>query len=284
MPEDVSIFSDREALYERANPTPEVVTPEETVAPPEEVAKETTPVEEYKTEPPEEVAEKEPEKSQENKDDKMVPYAALHEERERRKATQKSLNETQEQLRTLLSDFQKFVTEQRKPTEESVEVIDDYDKAIIELRSKVRSLETENESLKNRYNTDATRQAQETFNNILKETNSELVAEGYDGFSDFLDLVKRELKQIAEEDIEEAQRLDNKDGWKKIYKTKVFPRIKSMFDKQTKEEKFAKKEEAKAKANLVTNPGKVLSEEKEDDSEWSIQDYLKVRGQLVGSR
>ena len=112
MSEEVQVpfGEDREALYAKASV--DETAEETTEVSAETTTKEETQESEYKAEPP--VKE---ESDSVSKEDKTVPYGALKEEREKRKAIQKDLDEAQKRLQQVLNDFQSYVQNGNKPDE-----------------------------------------------------------------------------------------------------------------------------------------------------------------------
>lgn len=267
----VPFGEDREALYAKASGE-ETVTEGEAGASVETATKEeSTQVAEYTPEPP--VKE---EAETVSKEDKTVPYGALKEEREKRKAIQKDYEETQKRLQQVLNDFQSYVQKDKRP-DEGTEVIEDYDKELIESKRVIKALQTEVEALKGNFQNEQTRKAQNELQGRISNVSNELMKDGFPGFEQFVGNVQAELSKLAGEDLDEARALDNPDGWKKIYREKVFPTLSSIFTKKESDDRTSRKVAAKQDVQgAVLTPGQAPVGEKAS-SEWNYDDYLKVR-------
>jgi hypothetical protein len=271
MSEEVQVpfGEDREALYAKASV--DETAEETTEVSAETTTKEETQESEYKAEPP--VKE---EADSVSKEDKTVPYGALKEEREKRKAIQKDLDEAQKRLQQVLNDFQSYVQNGNKP-DEVVEVIEDYDKELLESKRTIKALQAEVEALKGNFKSEQTIKAQNELQTRISSVSDELVKEGFPGFVQFIGHVQSELSKIASDDMETAKSLDNPDGWKKIYKEKVFPTLSTIFTKKESDDRTSRKVAAKQEVQgAVLTPGQAPASEK-SSAEWNYDDYLKVR-------
>lgn len=272
MSEEVQVpfGQDREALYAQASG--EELTPEGEAGASVDTAtkEETTPVQEYTAEPPVK------EEAETVKEEKTVPYGALKEEREKRKAIQKDYEETQRRLQQVLSDFQAHVQKETKGSDEP-EVIEDYDKEIIEARRTIKEMKAELDALKGNFQSEQQRKAKADLDQKLTEIGSDLEKEGFPGFYQLIGQVESELAHIAENDVDEARSLNTPEGLKKIYREKVFSKFATIFTKKEAEERTNKKVAAKQEAQgAVLTPGTAPAGEK-TSSEWNYDDYLKVR-------
>ena len=271
--EVVPFGEDRSALYAQALVDGSEPLEEERKAEVTTDAETETQEEKFNAEPP---VTEEAEEVKEVKEEKTVPYGALKEERDKRKAAQKQIDELQDRLQNVLSDFQNYVKKDNQQQEEPA-VIDDYDKEIIELKKVVQRQTDELKALRGNFQSEQQKMAKAEFDKRLDAVDSELLKEGYPGFNQFIGHVKQALSQIAEEDMDEAKSLDNPEGWKRIYKERVFNNLSTIFTTKQLADKRSDKESAKKEAqSVVTNPGKGLPE-KEKSSEWSYDDYVKLR-------
>ncbi len=239
--------------------------------------------------------EKPPEKSPEPKEEvkpkeedkiKYVPYDALHEEREKRKAATQKVKDLEQQVKTLLSDY-KTVIESNRPKEEEP-VIDDYTKELVDLKKKVVFLEKELDGTKKETSEDRKRRSEEgkkkqeaEVSVKIKTVADELEKEGFPLFEEMAYRVSEEIvKEINEADADDAEKLfkdlDRPVGWKKIYKEKIYPAISTKLGLKIKEQSIKDKEEAKKKAKL-TDGGGSPPQEADEDKEWTYADYLQFR-------
>lgn len=271
--EVVPFGEDRSALYAQALVDGSEPLEEEREAEVITDAETETQEEKFSAEPP---VNEEAEEVKGVKEEKTVPYGALKEERDKRKAAQKQIDELQDRLQNVLSDFQNYVKKDNQQQEEPA-VIDDYDKEIIELKKVVQRQTDELKALRGNFQSEQQKMAKAEFDKRLDAVDSDLLKEGYPGFNQFIGHVKQALSQIAEEDMDEAKSLDNPEGWKRIYKERVFNNLSTIFTTKQLADKRSDKESAKKEAqSVVTNPGKGLPE-KEKSSEWSYDDYVKLR-------
>lgn len=212
------------------------------------------------------------EENAKTKELKTVPYDALHEERERRKAAQAKARELEERLKTLEAQLT------AKPQEKEDETyLSDEEK-------RVRSLEKEIAEIKarDRMREEATKQsamemARKELDKQVAETDAALAKEGYPGFQFLSNRVGDELRRLVQEDPDNVY-LDTPQGWAKIYKEKVYPSIKGVFVHVEKEKLMADKKAAKADAALIGSTGQKPPTTKKDDSEgYSYDEYLAMR-------
>lgn len=296
--QDVVNESERDAIYADFEKTQNTeaagedaeATPEEEAEGEEEVGPEGE-----DTEPAPEDAEGEDEDPAPEKDEeKTVPLGALHEEREKRKGLSKEVIELKDQVKTLIEDNRKFMEQPAKSETETA----DFSKLLEEgnLEDAMLALHKENQSLRQGQSdlkaNDSKRTEHdlvaeqaiqhENFNTQVASIASDLEKEGYPGFDMFVDKMNVELDSMIAEDPDNVS-LDNEAGYKRIYKEKVFPKVKAVFAGQVKDDAFAKKKALKEKANLGKGSGKPGKGEKKDDDTWTFDDYTKMRGANSGS-
>lgn len=242
--------------------------------------------EEEDTEPPSEMVETEPtpgevepdspkEFVKENEIERNLK-AALSEERHRRKDATARQKELEDQNNILLEDIKKMLSK------DEPEGIDDYDGALKQLRHENESLKKKVEELGSNFQKDSQARVAADLESKIVAVDKKLEKEGFAGFADFgVRLVVGELEEIAKDDPEEATYLRNPEGWEKVYKERVFPKIMTAFSNKDKLSIMDKKRNRKEGVNLVTSPGK-KPETKAPVENWTIQDYMKMRdkGQL----
>ncbi len=268
--EGIMIAPEREAMLEnwRAIQTP----PDKKDLPePEQVKKAAEPPTESKEAA---VPAVKTETQDEEKRVKMVPHEALHAEREQTKALREALQKKDEQVNLLLSDLQKLT--ESKETEKPIE---DYDKAIIDLRRENAELKKEIGTIKQASDKrmewekeETAKKSEESLNKQLSETNSRLEKEGYPGFTQFVPLVSAELQRLVREDQANAH-LDNPKGWEKIYREIVFPRIRETSINQ----KLKEKEERKKAAEIPVGSGGSPSAPLKPEEPWTVDSYMDMR-------
>lgn len=282
--------AERDAIYERfinngaeetaetpqteeEDVTPEIVTDEEVVAKEatEEPVTETEtsetaePSAELKTEAtPEEINVDEILKSLEPKvkDEKSttVPYGALHEEREKRKAVQRENDELRKQVEQLIADNRSFMegnyTEDNKTERE-----------LNEIKQHIQRQEREKAALQLEREIDHVDQTLET--------------RGFPGFKEFgRDYILGYFNRLGDPDL--IQPLDNPQGWAKIFLEDVYPRISKVVKARDNAEIKSGKIEAKKQASLVTSPGKTATaaqtpQSKKSPYEEYLADRMKMR-------
>jgi len=273
---------DRDVLYDRyaqEQGIMEAAEPETTELPPtEEVTGEEIKVEE-KPEQKEETPKEEyaaptvTPPVEEEKKEKLVPYDALHAERERRKAMQKELDEAKVREHQLLQDIKKATTNEPAADDDEIVLRKDYKQMQAEnaiLQGKINQLEQ-------RLDNEDQNRAIGTLEQKIQVVDKELTDQGYPGFTAIgREMVVKRLNSIAVSNgQEEAAIYDNPEGWKQIY-IEEFGKIQNLFKNKQKDEVFDKKRQLKESANLSSSVGKKEPEKKESD-EWTWNDYLKMR-------
>lgn len=245
----------------------ETAAPEEAKPEPEKVEDKTA-AEPEKVEPVKEPAQDKP------KEEKTVPYNALHEERLKRQAEQKLRKEVEARAKALEDELAKSRTQQPQ-TEE----ITDYEKELIELKREQKAMKSvlEQEQVVKQEN--ARKDALKQFNDVMVQIDTELKAEGIAGFTLAKNEVADEIKRLLEED-ESNYIHDNKEGWKKIYQEKFYPKYREEFMSVEKERETSEKKELKKGAALGTIPGKAPAKPKSVDDmspEEMRRKYLEER-------
>ena len=264
----------RESIYkkyaEQNGGTPEE-TKEETAPPVEE-----KPATTEKVEPEQTAAEPEKVEAQPKpKEEKTVPYNALHEERLKRQAEARIRKDAEARAKALEEELNRLKSQEKQPPEE----ITDYEKELIELKQKQRAMEAvlEREQVEKKEN--ARRSALDQFNRTMIKIDTELKAEGIVGFAYHKDAVANEIKNLLMED-EANQILDNEEGWKKIYQEKFYPSFIEEMKSVEKKAAVTEKTELKKNASLGTIPGKAPAKPKSVDDlspEEMKAKYLETR-------
>lgn len=221
-------------------------------------------------------------KGDEEKPKKMVPYDALHEERERRKTLQGEVETLRSQIEKMSSPAKEEPV-MAEGFDATGEVID-FDAAIksmrkinLELKNDLETVKGKSNAIEDTFQAARVKEAKGRFEQRLTDTSTSLVEEGYPGFKEFLPLVKEEVYNLIAENPDNEILMDNEAGWMKIYKEKVFPKIRASVGDQLRKETIDKKMELKGKANLVSTPGKVQPKESAKTEEWTKNDYMKMR-------
>lgn len=233
---------------------------------------------------PEAKAKAEPEKkapaaADEKKEEKTVPLAALHEAREEMKSLKNDNKELQEQVKVLLKDLRELSEkpkgEETKPEDE--EFLTDEQKKLRTLENEIKELREKDKQRDQLTEAEKTKRGQETLKAQLAETNLALEKDGFKGFSKFMPMVVAELQRLAADDREAAAKLDNPEGWKKIFKESVFPEVTSLNGDKSKQDKTKEKEDLKTGASLL-QPGSSAAASKEDsEDDYSYDQYMKDR-------
>lgn len=208
---------------------------------------------------------------------KMVPHAALHEERLRSKEIRQELEKMKSTHDSLLEEIRGL----KDDREAGIGTVDDneaktlkLERELLELKSAFskRTMDEQNRIIK---------QNQQSLNERIRLTNEELEADGIKGFNVFKAQVVEELQKLVEEDPAN-EHLDNPEGWKKIYKETVLPRVSSMFAEKAREEKVKEKEALAEEAKLVSSPGSAPAKEPEEEMSKEEQ-YIKMRRERAAS-
>lgn len=204
----------------------------------------------------------------EGKEEKTVPLSALHEEREKRKSLSLKVSELENQLRDVLQDYKARFEVDQKETEEELDDVGQLRKELEDMKKwrkdrEVQSLQQQIEGKR------------QNLNKQIGDTNEALEKEGYPGFDIAISAVTRELQRLVTEDPENAY-LDKPEGWKKIYREKVFPKLRASFIKEHKEKIMDEKKELKKDAGLIGEKTKFDTGVKKEE-EWTYNDYLQMR-------
>jgi len=171
---------------------------------------------------------------------KTVPLAALHEERQKRREDRVRIERLEEQLKT-------------KPTPQAETTDDEY---VTDEEKRLQAMEQRLQGYESREaDRERTIEKSET-DTAVNALDTHLAEKGFPGFKTIgREQVKIKLSEMYSINPEHAEAHDTPDGWAKLY-TEMYPEIKAIFDSQARTENFDKKNELKAKANLVNNVGK----------------------------
>lgn len=220
-------------------------------------------------------------KGEEKKKDehKTVPLDALHEEREKRKSAQSRAKELEAEKERLSSQLREVLETNRtltqKPADDNAYQTDEA-KEIAILKSQIAALTQDSQQRNVQAQNSEAMTRQHKVNEMVTKTSLELDAEGFPGLDFMLPKVTEELSRMVREDPDNII-YDNPDGWKKIYKETVFPKLRGMVAGKNKEDAFAAKNDAKAKANLAGSSGKVVPSAEVKEDTWTYDDYIAHR-------
>lgn len=213
--------------------------------------------------------------AREKKEDRTVPLEALHEAREREKSLKRENTELQEQVRVLLKDLKEFSA---KPPAEAapIEALD-YDKALTALQDEVKELRARDQKREQTTEEERGRQARAKTEADVKQTALDLEKEGFPGFDRFIPMIGAELQKLHAVDPDEARRLDNPDGWKKIFKENIHPLVSGFGQKKASEDRTKEKEALKEGAGLLMPGGAPPAPPAEKEDDYSFEQYMKER-------
>lgn len=202
-------------------------------------------------------------------DEKMVPYGALHEEREKRKGLSKKVEILETQLNEVLQDYRKVAESRDEETDDMA------DPEIANLKRELAELKQFRNEMTQKDQQASARAQQDELTRSVEETDKKLEKDGYPGFIYTTDAVAREIAKMVKDDPENAY-LYSPEGWYKVYSEVVFPKVESKFSNLHKSKLFEKKEKLKSKQKLVGKVGKKAAPEK-SDQDWDYTDYIKFR-------
>jgi hypothetical protein len=228
--------------------------------------------------------------SEEDKDQKMVPLAALHEERKKRQDLTGEVKVLSDRVTQLLEDNTKLLDRiAPKDTDADYESPDDDEldahdrqvqKELKELKEFKKGQEDERELKRNE-------EIRAQFEKAVVEVSKELSKEGLHGFDAFgIHMVAQKLREkMVELGKDEAiKEYDHPEGWKKLYKEEIWPDFSKKFSVGLVETEVdrGKKIENKKKAKLPNRPkGPAPAEEGKKDEDLTQEemfaDYMKRR-------
>jgi hypothetical protein len=149
------------------------------------------------------------------------------------------------------------------------EPITDYEKELVNAKKQIRLMRDEMEAFKRGQTQQKDVTEQERLTALVKQTDSELTKEGFEGFDDFVPQI---IKAMNDEEIPMDER--NPDTWKRVYKEIVYPNYIGKYKVVSKESKKAEKETLKKEASFIMDPGKKEATKKEDNEPFN---YTKWR-------
>lgn len=230
-----------------------------------------------------------------DKEQKMVPLAALHEERGKRQSLQSDVTDLSKQneelskrVRQLLEDNNKFLDLLQKKGEspdyeaEVNDDLDDFDRSVKKDLEELKEYKRKEEEAKQAA---AAAAGQAKMQENIDRVSAELEKEGVLGFNTFgLGLMKQKMfEKLNEVGAERIREFDNPEGWKKTYKEEIWPTLCEKFDikplsvKKDNDDKIEKKKKAK----LPTGPTNLIPKTDDDDAEVdqeaAFADYIKRR-------
>lgn len=202
---------------------------------------------------------------------KTVRLEALHEEREKRKGLSVEKKKLEERVKELENQIAQAT---QKPSNDSPTADDEFltteEIRIAALERKINTMEAKEAELKSRTE-------KEIFHKTLSEVDKALFDEGFPGFTFLSGRVSDELTKLVNEDSDNAY-LNNPDGWKKIYKERVFPAVKGLFSDMSKKTVMDGKVAAKTGVALAGSHGQAPpAPKKASDEGWTYDQYLEHR-------
>ena len=200
---------------------------------------------------------------------KTVRLEALHEEREKRKA----ISARNRELEGRIKELEKQVLPAPK-----VAVTDD-DEFLTPEEIRIAALEKKLNALESKEIEKESHVEKETFNKTLSDVDKALSDEGFPGFMFLSGRVGDELTKLVNEDPDNAY-LNAPDGWKKIYREKVFPTVRGIFSDVAKKTVMDGKIVAKTGVALSGSHGQAPSTPKKggaDNDGWTYDQYLEHR-------
>lgn len=252
---------------------------------------ETAPVEaEKESETPVEEAKPSVEAEKEVKEEPVKTEAEVQKEQEKEHNLKKALDEERIKRKRLKEEkdaleirIREFESKQETPKEP--DPITDYDAELNAVKTKLRSIELMEARREEFARQEAIRSESAKLQSMVDSVHKDLLEEGYAGFKRMAGEVTRELMELAKTDPDEAQSMDNPDGWKKIFKEKIYPDFHKEVEETTRKRTLDDKKNLKKDVNLNTSSGKAPKKVDDDDPDtWSEdkkrQEYLKTRRQL----
>lgn len=208
-----------------------------------------------------------------NREIKTVPYDALHEEREKRKAAQAKARELEEKVKILES-----LTAQEKPkSQEDESYLSDEEKRVRLLEREIAEIRTRDRMREEATKLTAQEQAKRELDKLIADTDENLAKEGFPGFKFLSGRVGDELTRLLQENPDDTW-LSTPEGWKKIYKEKIFPSARGLFVQAERDKLMADKKNAKSDASLSSSTGQRLPSAKKDENDgYSYDEYLAMR-------
>ena len=214
------------------------------------------------------------EKGNEAEDDRTVSIAALHEERERRKESQAEIATLKEQQAVLLKDL----NERDEIEKMSGQTGDERDAELVRLKRQVEELTNKDSERDEVSQAEAANESRRKLKENIASTDKSLADEGFPGFAFAQAVVAGEINALVEQDPDNKFMLNDPASWKRVYKEKVYPGMKSAFTSKERAEKNAEKEALKDEAALAGNAGKAdVPAPKAKEKEHTYADYVKNR-------
>ncbi|MCR4286873.1 MAG: hypothetical protein NUW09_02540 [Deltaproteobacteria bacterium] len=214
------------------------------------------------------VAETMPPLEKESPEHKTVRLEALHEEREKRKAVTAANKKLEERIKEL---------EAKVNQNQALDGYEAGNEFLTPEEIRIATLEREINAIKSKETEKESRAEKETFNKTLSDVDKALSDEGFPGFMFLSGRVGDELTKLVNEDPDNAY-LNAPDGWKKIYREKVFPAVRGIFSDMAKKSVMDGKTAAKTNVALAGSHGQAPpAPKKANDNGWSFEQYLEHR-------
>lgn len=282
--EEASMPAERLAMYKTLNekngvqdqvqapePSNDMTPEKEPVSPPE-------PKEEAKKE---DVSVQQVEQPPKSPSEKTVPLAALHSEREKRKEAQAKIRELEEQNKSLEDRVTSLSEDMSKFLESKAdEPADDIEKLVKDLKSTVSAQAKEIENLK----LDGTKRDAVTMQEQQKAQAERVQADfakadkvsaeaGFPGMAQFKPQIVAELQRLVKEDPDNELVYDNPDGWSKIYRETIYPKVTGIFAQKKSSDKEAAKAAADIPVGSQGGPSAPPPKKEDGGPSW----YIKMR-------
>lgn len=210
----------------------------------------------------------------------FVEAGSLHEERERRKDLSRKVREMETREVDYLKDLKNLAVEVEKLKNNRSPDEDADDNWSTPEQREIATLKREIADLKKSDKTRSQKEAeavqvtkQRELHKIYTTVDKELEADGFPGFYFMRMAVGDELAKIFDDDPDSIEEYDNPEGWKKIYKEKIFPTVSSKFIKKQQRELVETKQQRKVKGNLVSSHGGKGENIPSKDTPWTNDDY-----------
>lgn len=228
---------------------------------------------------------------------KTVPLEALHEERGKNRTLREEnkrllavLEENNQKLQALLEG-----KIDQKPEETATDDDIVFKKDLKALMLENQSLKKEVEGIKNKVTSEERKKEYEEKENSFKTIERKITSEKIPLIPSWKQAVHDEITNMilsdpeydgSQESYAEVYKakiipIDNVEGWTKIYKERVYPKVQQAFNIQKAEEISADKKTLKEKSNLVSSTGTVKMEKKEDDDYSPEKAISDLRNYIV---
>ncbi len=270
------------------------VKDQESDLPPKGESPEDTTVKDQELEPDSHEEEKSPEDTtvKDQKDEEArQKTAALKESKQKTKEAYEIINRQQQQINNFEAERLKAAPSVDNKIDLNDLAEDDPVRKVIESQNeKIIQLQNfaENQKTKTAVDlkSDKKKQEQDVYDGMIAQADEELAAEGYAGFKSVgVPFVEKEINKIGKfnsvsmqyDDVEAAKSAFTVEGFKKLYKDKIYPEKSKIFLNADKNSILRNKIELKKKANLVKKSGISLKNVKTEPLGDSVESYVKDR-------